>query len=107
MRESTGVGKEKIAARILKDREGCVATGQPMLPRADRVRYEEAAPDLRQHYETTGERDEEVGWRLDHLDAFFTGRRLTSIGRPKRRPTLRSARGRRPRMARSTASSPS
>jgi integrase len=73
--------KSLAAARILKDREGRVATGQPILQRADRVRYDEAAKDLRQHYETTGERNlEEVGWRLNHLDGFFLGRRLASIG---------------------------
>src|SRR4029450_4873502 len=42
------------ARRSLKGREGRVANGEPMLPRADRVRYQEAAADLRQHYATTG-----------------------------------------------------
>jgi len=81
VRESTGTDKEKAAERLLKEREGRVAIGQPILPRADRVRYEEAVADLRAHYETTGERNlEEVGWRLAHLDALFTGRRLAAIG---------------------------
>src|SRR5215470_5409615 len=81
VRESTGLSKEKAARAVLKAREGRAAAGLPMLPRADRVRYEETANDLRQHYETTGERNlEEVGWRLDHLDGFFTGWRLANIG---------------------------
>jgi len=81
VRESAGTEKEQEARRLLKQREGRVAVGQPILPRADRVRYDEATKDLRQHYETTGERNlEEVGWRLDHLDAFFAGRRLVTIG---------------------------
>jgi hypothetical protein len=109
VRESTGLDKEKAAARILKDREGRVATGQPFLPRADRVRYEEAVKDLRQHYETTGERNlEEVGggasitWTLSSPAA---GSRASARQRPQ--PTSPSARARRPPTARSTASSPS
>jgi integrase len=86
VRESTGVAADtetppQEAKRFLKEREGRVATGQPILPRADRIRYEEAAADLRAHYTTTGSRDlDEAEKRLKHLDAFFTGRRLLSIG---------------------------
>jgi integrase len=81
VRESTGTDQVKRAERFLKAREGAVATGQRILPRADRVRYEEAAEALRKHYTTTGERDlEEAGWRLTHLDRFFAGRRLASLG---------------------------
>ena len=50
VRESTGTEKETEARRFLKEREGRVATGQPILPRVDRIRYEEIAWDLRQHY---------------------------------------------------------
>jgi hypothetical protein len=58
-----------------------VATGQPILPRADRIRYDEVAADLRQHYEATGSRDlEEADYRLEHLKAFFSGRRAVAIG---------------------------
>ncbi|MBI2878935.1 MAG: site-specific integrase [Candidatus Rokubacteria bacterium] len=80
VRESTGTDKEKEAGRVLKTREGRAAAGLPLLPRADRVRYEEAAEDLRQHYATTGSRDlEEAGWRLAHLKGFFAGRRLVDL----------------------------
>ena len=69
------------AKRILKAREGRAATGQPILPRVDRIRYETAAADLRQHYRVSGERDpEEAEYRLAHLDAFFANRQLASIG---------------------------
>jgi integrase len=58
-----------------------VAVGAPILPRADRVRYEEAAKDLREHYQTTGDRDlVEAEYRLKHLDAYFTGSRLAGVG---------------------------
>jgi len=86
LRESTGVtGDTKTAPegarRFLKEREGRVATGQPVLPRADRIRYDEIAADLRQHYEATASRDlEEADYRLQHLKTFFAGRRVASIG---------------------------
>src|SRR6059058_5697011 len=73
VRESTGVAADtktapERARRFLKEREGRVATGQPVLPRADRIRYEEIAEDLRRDYEATGRRDlREAGFRLDHL----------------------------------------
>ena len=81
VRESTGTESEREAGRFLKEREGRVATGQPILPRADRIRYEEAAQDLRDYYQTTGRRDKtEYETRLTHLDAFFANRRLARIG---------------------------
>lgn len=86
IRESTGVSSDTNtppaeARRFLKEREGRTAAGMPVLPRADRVRYEEAAADLRRHYKTTGSRDmDEAEGRLKHLDPFFAGRRLSSIG---------------------------
>jgi integrase len=80
-RESTGTEKETEAKRFLKEREGRVAMGQPMLRRADRIPYEEVANDLRQYYQTTGSRRlEEAEYRLKHLDAFFAGRRVIAIG---------------------------
>jgi len=83
VRESTRVEKESEARRILKEREGRLATGQPVLPRADRVRYEEVTNDLRQHYQATGSRDMvEVEGRLAHLDHVFAGRRVSAIGQP-------------------------
>ena len=81
VRESTGHEKETEARRFLKTREGAAATGAPILPRADRIRYDEIAKDLRDHYEATGERDlVEADARLKHLKAFFTGRHAASIG---------------------------
>lgn len=80
IRESTGTKKETEAKRILKEREGRVAMGQPILPRADRIRYEEIAADLRDHYQTTGERDlGEADVRLTWLNKFFRGQRVVSI----------------------------
>ena len=81
VRESTGTDRENEAKRFLKQREGRAAAGMPILPRADKVRYEEVAKDLRDHYQATGSRNlDEAEARLKHLDAFFAARRVTSIG---------------------------
>ena len=81
VRESTGKEKEKEAEQVLKVREGRAAAGLPALPRADKIRYDEAAADLRRHYETTGSRNMvEAEKHLNHLDAFFRGQWLVGIG---------------------------
>lgn len=80
IRESTGTGKETEAKRFLKEREGRVAAGQPVLPRADRIRFEEIAADLREDYVTSGARDlKEADTRLNPLKKFFCGRRVAAI----------------------------
>jgi integrase len=81
IRESSRSRKRAEAKRFLMEREGQVATGQPVLQRADRVSYGEAVNDLRLHYQVSGARNvREAEQRLRHLDPFFTGRRLTTIG---------------------------
>ena len=63
VRESTGLSSPKgqgppAAARaFLKQREGRHAAGLPVLPRVDRIRYDEIEQDLGRHYEATGSRD--------------------------------------------------
>jgi integrase len=80
VRETTGTNKETEARRFLKEREGRAAVGQAILPRADRVRYEEVARDLREHYQATGARNlKEAETRLQHLDRFFQGRRVAAL----------------------------
>src|SRR5262245_21434973 len=71
IRESTGSEKEAEAKRFLKLREGAVATGAPIPPRLDRIRYDELAEDLRTFYKTTGrwKNLDDVEDRLAHLDA--------------------------------------
>lgn len=83
IRESTGAEKETEAKRFLKEREGRAATGQPILPRVDRIRYDEIAQDLRGHYRATGSRDlDEAEFRFAHLDRFFAQRRAVAITPP-------------------------
>ena len=85
IRESTGIAGDTETApaearRFLKAREGAVATGQPVLPRVDRIRYDEIAADLRRYYQTTGKRKmKEAETRLRWLDKFFAGYRVAAI----------------------------
>jgi len=80
VRETTRTEKESEAKRFLREREGRVATGQPIIRRADRILYDEVAADLRRHYETTGERGlDEANDRFKPLARFFHGRRVVSI----------------------------
>ncbi len=79
-RESTKSTSKQVAQTLLNERLGRVATGQPILPRADKIQYEQARDDLKQYYETRKTRDlAEATARLAHLDAFFTGYRLVNI----------------------------
>jgi|SRR6266850_6132536 len=66
---TTGTPDFTEALRILKIRHGQAAEGYPILKRADQIKYEEAAEDLKRHYTTTKTRDlEEAGYRFQHLD---------------------------------------
>ncbi len=80
IQESTRTGKRKEAERFLKIREGSVATGHPVLPRVDRIRYEEAVENLRKYYQMSGRRrPRETETRLAHLNGFFRHHRLAAI----------------------------
>ena len=81
VRESTGTTVYDDAKRVLDDKRGRLARGEVVLPRLDKIAYDEARADLRAFYETHRTRDlDEADARLEHLDAFFAGRRLASIG---------------------------
>ena len=95
-RESASTTKQKEAENFLKQREGDGASGKPILPRADKVRYEEARDDLIAHYTSTGCRGlEEAGYRLKHLDALFPGMAPREYHRRRDRPLHRASAGRR------------
>jgi hypothetical protein len=80
VRESTRTADKEIAKQFLKRKEGAAANGQPIVPRLDRIRYDELAADLRLHYQTTGRRDlKDVEKQLRRLDAFFGGWRAAAI----------------------------
>jgi hypothetical protein len=80
VRESTRTTKKSEAEQFLRLREGRAAEGRPILPRVDRVVYDEIAADLRLHYRTTGRRDvQEAELRLRPLDGFFAHRRVAEL----------------------------
>jgi hypothetical protein len=56
VRESAETTNRRAAQDFLNGRLGHVVQGKPILPRVDRVRYDELAADLHRHYETTGTR---------------------------------------------------
>lgn len=82
-RESTGTEKESEARRILREREGDIARGRPVVPRADRIRFEELAEDLLNDYRINARRSlDRVEWALKHLRAQFGGSRVLTITTP-------------------------
>src|SRR4051794_22887369 len=81
MRESTGTVKETEAKRLLKEREGRAASGQQILPRSDRILYDETADDLRRYYRTAKTRNpEETEYRFKNLNPFFGRMKIKQIG---------------------------
>ena len=80
IRESAGTSKQKQAERFLKDREGRVAMGAPVLPQVQKTMVNELLADLKAHYETTGQRAmREAETRLTPLTQFFANRRANAI----------------------------
>ena len=80
IRESTRTEKESEAKRFLKEREGRVAMGQPVLPRVDRIPYDAISNDLLEHYVTSGNRNlREAGTRFKPLNQFFQNKRVAAI----------------------------
>lgn len=81
MRESTGSPKESDAKRLLKVREGDIERGLPVNPKLNRIRFDEAAEDLKTEYAVNGRRSaDELERRIRlHLLPHFGGRRLATI----------------------------
>jgi integrase len=81
MRESSYSTKEGDARRLLKLREGDIEHGLPVDPKLNRIRFEEAAEDLKTEYSVNGRRSaDELERRIRlHLMPHFGGRRLAAI----------------------------
>lgn len=81
IRESSETTSRKQAEKMLKEREGRVAIGQPVDVRRNRLTFDEAIADVMADYRANGRktlRDLELRTRL-HLAPFFGGRRLVHI----------------------------
>jgi hypothetical protein len=81
MRESSHSTKEGDARRLLKLREGDIEHGLPVDPKLNRIRFDEAAEDLKTEYAVNGRRSaDELERRIRlHLMPHFAGRRLAAI----------------------------
>lgn len=81
MRESSGSTKESDATQLLKIREGGIAHGLSVNPELNRIRFDEAAEDLKTEYAVNGRRSaDELERRIRlHLLPHFGGRRLATV----------------------------
>jgi hypothetical protein len=81
IRESSHSSKESDAINLLKLREGDIAHGLPVNPKLNRIRFDEAADDLKTEYSVNGRRSaDELERRIRlHLLPYFGGRRLSSM----------------------------
>ncbi len=80
IRESTGTDKETEAKRFLKLREGDVAQGRLVIPRVERIRFEELAEDYLNDYQANGRRTlRKAKSNVEHLSRFFGGCRAANI----------------------------
>lgn len=84
MRESSHSTKESKARSLLKLREGDIEHGLPVNPKLNRIRFDEAAEDLKTEYAVNGRRSaDELERRIRlHLIPHFGGRRLATITTP-------------------------
>lgn len=80
IRESTGTDKEGEAKKFLKRREGDIASGRVVIPRMERIRFENLAEDYLNDYRVNGKRSLDQAERnVRHLAEFFAGRRVVAI----------------------------
>jgi integrase len=80
VRESAKTADRALAQRMLDDKRGRVARGEQILPRVDKVLWNEAAQDFIAMHEARRSRDmQELLARLAHVNQFFVGWRLVRI----------------------------
>ena len=81
VRESTGTRKERVALKILKLRDGDLAKGIHIDPKAGKITFPDAMADVERDYTVNGRRSAaHVARRVkEHLAPFFGQRRMTQI----------------------------
>lgn len=80
IQESTHHEKHEDARDFLKQREGDVAHGRRIIPRVERVRFEDLAQDYENDYQVNGRRSLTRAQRnVAHLMQFFRGYRAVHI----------------------------
>jgi integrase len=78
-RQNTKSAKKTVAERVLRKRFGEMEVGQFVGPKAERVRFEELAGNLKADYTKKGQRLDRLELSLNYLSKFFTGRRMVDI----------------------------
>ena len=80
IRESTGTRKETEARTFLKQREGDVASGRLIIPRVEKVKFEDLAEDYLNDYRANGRRTlAKAEQNVEHLKKSFAGWRAANI----------------------------
>ena len=83
IRESTGTDKETEAKTILKAKEGDIASGRPVMPHADRIRFEELAEDYLNDYRVNRKRSLDRAERcVELLKGYLAGWKAINITTP-------------------------
>ncbi len=83
IRESTGSTKDSDAKRLLKRREGEIASGKLPGIYFDRVKFDELAEDFLSDYRINGKDVVRAKLSIKHLKPEFEGMRVTAITTPK------------------------
>jgi len=78
-RESSRSTKKGEAVKLLKEREGRVATGMPLSLRAERITIDELLDDVILDYAANGRPTERVKLSARTLEMFFGGMRASSV----------------------------
>jgi len=82
-RESSGSTRMKDAERLLREREGCIASGLPFNPKADKLKIDLLFEDVINDYQVQGHHTlPDLRRRLvKHILPYFSGSRAMSITR--------------------------
>ena len=79
-RESSGSTKKGEAVKLLKEREGRVATGMPLSLRVERITIDELLDDVLLEYEVNNKNLERAKLSVSKLKAYFGGMRAVNLG---------------------------
>jgi hypothetical protein len=79
--QSTETKEKRKAQQILKQKEGAIADGRPVAPRADKLTFDAAVEDVKNDYRLNGRKSlDNLKRRITlHLMKFFGGRKMVEI----------------------------
>ncbi|MCH7923528.1 MAG: tyrosine-type recombinase/integrase [Nitrospinae bacterium] len=79
IRESSGSTKKSEAVKLMKEREGRVARGEPLSLRVERITVDELLSDVLADYETNNKGIDRAKLSVSKLKAFFGGMRAVAL----------------------------